>query len=118
MPARLLIEGGVPLRGVVDVSAAKNATLPALAAALLTHEPLELTNVPELQDVRTMLRLLETLGATVQRQGKRVRLTVAGVTGEVAAYELVQTMRASGLEVGHVVAADASDTQTVPPSVP
>src|SRR5215510_5871790 len=114
MPARLLIEGGVPLRGAVDVSAAKNATLPALAAGLLTHEPLELTNVPELQDVRTMLRLLETLGATVQRQGKRVRLTVARVTGDVAAYELVSTMRPSVLVLGPLVARHGSARVALP----
>jgi UDP-N-acetylglucosamine 1-carboxyvinyltransferase len=114
MPARLLIEGGVPLRGVVDVSAAKNATLPALAAALLTHEQLELTNVPELQDVRTMLRLLETLGATVQRQGSRVRLTVARVAGDVAAYELVSTMRASVLVLGPLVARHGSARVALP----
>ena len=58
MPARLLIEGGVPLRGDVAASAAKNAALPALAAALLTARPLTLTNVPDLGDVRTMLKLL------------------------------------------------------------
>ena len=72
MPARLLIEGGVPLRGEVAASAAKNAALPALAAALLTARPLTLTNVPDLGDVRTMLKLLETLGATVARRGREV----------------------------------------------
>ena len=61
MPARLVIEGGVPLKGKVAVSAAKNAALPALAASLLTAEPVTLPNVPELGDVRTMLKLLETL---------------------------------------------------------
>ena len=58
MPARLLIEGGVALKGEVAVSAAKNAALPALAAALLTAEPLVFPNLPDLQDVRTMIRLL------------------------------------------------------------
>ena len=114
MPARLLIEGGVPLRGVVNVSAAKNATLPALAAALLTDAKLELTNVPELQDVRTMMRLLETLGAAVQRQGPRVRLQVARVAGDVAAYELVSTMRASVLVLGPLVARHGSARVALP----
>ena len=72
MPARLLIEGGVPLRGEVAASAAKNAALPALTAALLTARPLTLTNVPDLGDVRTMLKLLETHGATVARRGREV----------------------------------------------
>src|SRR3970282_1506326 len=95
MPARLLIEGGVPLRGEVAVSAAKNAALPALAASLLTSEPLTLTNVPELGDVHTMLKLLETHGAVVKRQAREVTVTVGRVTSDRAPYELVSTMRAS-----------------------
>jgi UDP-N-acetylglucosamine 1-carboxyvinyltransferase len=63
MPARLEIDGGVSLRGSVAVSGAKNAARPALAASLLTEEPVRLTNVPGFVDVRTMGRLLETLGA-------------------------------------------------------
>ncbi len=70
MPARLEIEGGVPLRGSVRVSAAKNAALPALAAALLTPEPVVLTNAPALADVRTMAKLLETLGGTVRHASR------------------------------------------------
>src|SRR5919109_1472433 len=64
MPASLEIQGGVPLTGTVAVSAAKNAALPALACALLTPAAVSLPNVPGLGDVRTMLRLLEQLGAT------------------------------------------------------
>ena len=70
MPASLLIEGGVPLKGEVAVSAAKNAALPALAAALLTSGRLTLTNVPDLGDVRTMLKLLATLGAVPSIQAR------------------------------------------------
>ena len=69
MPVRLEIEGGRPLKGTVAVSAAKNAALPALAAGLLTAEPLVFPNVPALNDVRTMIKLLETLGGRVQRAG-------------------------------------------------
>ena len=72
MPARLEIEGGVPLRGSVRASAAKNAALPALAAALLSEKPVRLTNVPDLVDVRTMIRLVQTLGATVHSEGQEV----------------------------------------------
>jgi UDP-N-acetylglucosamine 1-carboxyvinyltransferase len=114
MPARLSIEGGIPLRGVVTVGAAKNATLPALAATLLTSEQLEITNVPDLQDVRTMIRLLETLGAAVQRQGARAHLQVARVTNDVAAYELVSTMRASVLVLGPLVARYGSARVALP----
>ena len=97
MPARLVIEGGVPLRGRVSVSAAKNAALPALAASLLTAEPVTLPNLPELGDVRTMLRLLETHGGEVERDGRRATVRVPRVTNDVAPYELVSTMRASVL---------------------
>jgi UDP-N-acetylglucosamine 1-carboxyvinyltransferase len=114
MPARLIIEGGVPLRGTVAVSAAKNATLPALAASLLTAEPLTLTNVPELNDIRTMLELLETHGASVTRGGRRVDVHVPRVTSEVAPYELVSTMRASVLVLGPLVARHGSARVALP----
>ncbi len=104
MPARLEIDGGVPLRGSVAVSGAKNAALPALAAALLTEEPVRLTNVPGLVDVRTMGRLLETLGATVRREGGELTARAARITSDVAPYDLVSTMRASVLVLGPLVA--------------
>jgi UDP-N-acetylglucosamine 1-carboxyvinyltransferase len=104
MPARLEIAGGVPLRGTVKVSAAKNAALPAMAAALLTSEPVTLANAPDLADVRTMSRLLETLGAKVSRTVGGLSVQVASVTGDLAPYELVSTMRASVLVLGPLVA--------------
>src|SRR5437762_1498255 len=104
MPARLEIEGGIPLRGTVKVSAAKNAALPALAAALLTAEPLVFPNLPDLQDVRTMIRLLQTLGATIDRNDARASVRVAHVSSDLAPYELVSTMRASVLVLGPLVA--------------
>src|SRR5215470_8297252 len=114
MPARLIIEGGVPLRGEVAASAAKNAALPAMAAALLTARPLTLTNVPDLGDVRTMLKLLETHGATVDRRGREVTMTVANVASDVAPYELVSTMRASVLVLGPLVARYGSARVALP----
>jgi len=104
MPARLEIDGRVPLRGSVQVSAAKNAALPALAASLLTAEPVRLTNVPDLVDVRTMVRLVETLGATIRRERGELAAQVACVTNDVAPYDLVSTMRASVLVLGPLVA--------------
>jgi UDP-N-acetylglucosamine 1-carboxyvinyltransferase len=104
MPARLEIEGGVPLLGTVRVSAAKNAALPAMAAALLTSEPVTLANAPDLADVRTMGRLLETVGARVSRIADGLRVQVARVTSDLAPYELVSTMRASVLVLGPLVA--------------
>ncbi len=114
MPARLVIEGGVPLKGAVTVSAAKNAALPALAAALLTSEPLVFPNTPDLMDVRTMLRLLGTLGAEVERDGARTTVRVPRVTNDVAAYELVSTMRASVLVLGPLVARHGSARVALP----
>lgn len=104
MPARLEIEGGVPLRGAVAASAAKNAALPVMAASLLTEAPLVLENVPALNDVRTMTKLLQTLGATATEEGGCMRLAVERVTNDVAPYELVSTMRASVLVLGPLLA--------------
>jgi UDP-N-acetylglucosamine 1-carboxyvinyltransferase len=114
MPARLEIEGGVPLRGSVAVSAAKNAALPALAAALLTPAPVVLTNAPALADLRTMARLLETLGGTVRHEGGALRAQVARVTNDRAPYELVSTMRASVLVLGPLVARHGSARVALP----
>ena len=114
MPARLEIDGGVPLRGSVRVSAAKNAALPALAASLLTAEPVRLTNVPDLVDVRTMVRLVETLGATIRREHGELAAQVARVTNDVAPYDLVSTMRASVLVLGPLVARHGSARVALP----
>jgi UDP-N-acetylglucosamine 1-carboxyvinyltransferase len=114
MPARLDIEGGVRLSGTVAVSAAKNAALPALAASLLTADHLMFENVPDLVDVKTMCRLLQTLGATVERQGSRATLSVASIASDVAPYELVSTMRASVLVLGPLLARHGSARVALP----
>jgi UDP-N-acetylglucosamine 1-carboxyvinyltransferase len=105
MPVHLVIEGGVRLRGEVAVSAAKNAALPALTAALLTPEPLVLENVPALADVTTIRALLERLGAaTALEPDGCTRVQVARVTSQEAPYGLVSTMRASVLVLGPLLA--------------
>jgi UDP-N-acetylglucosamine 1-carboxyvinyltransferase len=101
---KLLIEGGAVLSGEVAISGAKNAALPLLCAALLSKEPLTLTNVPDLNDVGTMLRLLEQMGVAVARDGNSVTLDAAGLDNPVAPYEMVKTMRASILVLGPLVA--------------
>lgn len=108
---KLLIEGGNPLTGEVAISGAKNAALPLLCAALLTREPLILTNVPELNDIGTMLKLLEQMGVKVKREsssdksaGLTVMLDAGGLDNPVAPYELVKTMRASILVLGPLLA--------------
>ena len=101
---KLLIEGGTPLRGEVAISGAKNAALPLLCAALLTPEPLTLTNVPDLNDIATMLKLLAQMGVKVAREGSSVTLEASVIDNPVAAYEMVKTMRASILVLGPLVA--------------
>ena len=102
---KLVIEGGVPLTGEVTVSGAKNATLPILTAALLTTEPLTVSNVPHLRDVTTMLNLLGQMGVAVSMDERLgVELSSARITEPVAPYELVKTMRASVLVLGPLTA--------------
>jgi UDP-N-acetylglucosamine 1-carboxyvinyltransferase len=101
---RLVITGGARLAGEIQVSGAKNAALPILCAGLLSAEPLRLDNVPDLQDVRTMLALLGGMGVKSEVDGARVTLDAASVTDPVAPYELVKTMRASILVLGPLVA--------------
>ncbi len=101
---KLSIHGGVPLSGEVRVAGAKNAALPILAASLLTAAPMRVTNVPQLNDVRTMLTLLGRMGVKVEPDAGGVRLDAAQVTEPFAPYELVKTMRASILALGPLTA--------------
>jgi UDP-N-acetylglucosamine 1-carboxyvinyltransferase len=100
---KLLIRGGRRLQGELTISGAKNAALPELCAALLTAEPVTLTNVPRLQDVNTTLKLLRMLGVPAERsetQPELVSISAANVSSREATYDLVKTMRASILVLG------------------
>jgi UDP-N-acetylglucosamine 1-carboxyvinyltransferase len=103
---QLRIRGGRPLAGEVVIAGAKNAALPEMCAALLTAEPVLLTNVPRLHDVRTMRRLLEHMGVRTQTRGARggMDFDASGAIEPEAPYELVKTMRASVLALGPLVA--------------
>jgi UDP-N-acetylglucosamine 1-carboxyvinyltransferase len=102
---KLLIQGGVPLRGEVRVSGAKNAALPILCAAILTPGTLTVTNVPHLRDVTTTLSLLGQMGVEVLLDEKLgITLCAEQLHNRVAPYELVRTMRASILVLGPLVA--------------
>ncbi|UCV04453.1 UDP-N-acetylglucosamine 1-carboxyvinyltransferase [Dechloromonas denitrificans] len=102
---KLLIQGGNALSGEVAISGAKNAALPILCASLLTAEPLHLTNVPHLNDISTMLRLLGDMGVGVTMDGvDGLILDGSGLNNAVASYEMVKTMRASILVLGPLVA--------------
>ena len=101
---KLSIHGGTPLSGEVRVAGAKNAALPILTAALLTAAPVRITNVPELNDVATMVQLLERMGVKAKRAAHSVELDASHVTEPFAPYELVKTMRASILALGPLTA--------------
>src|SRR5215471_6800809 len=101
---KFVITGGSPLQGEIPTSGSKNSTLPALAAALLTEEPVVLNRVPRVRDVRTMERLLVDIGTTVDVDGQIVRLRTERIVCPEAPYELVKTMRASSLVLGPLVA--------------
>jgi len=105
---KFVIRGGNPLVGTVRISGAKNAALPAMAAALLTDEPLVLENVPDVRDIQTMRKLLMEMGAEVElgygRAHHRTTIHCRETIRPEAPYELVKTMRASTLVLGPLVA--------------
>ncbi len=101
---KLVITGGKPICGEVVASGAKNAALPLLASALLTDEPMVFSNVPDLADVSTMLKLLSQLGCNVKQDGHSVTIDASKVHSTQATYDLVKTMRASILVLCPLVA--------------
>ena len=112
---KLKIAGGRRLSGTVRASGAKNAALPILAACLLTSDPVVLHNVPDLADVKTMVKLLSGMGVAVEKTGPSdYRLSAASVTGTEAPYDLVKTMRASILVLGPLVARFGSAKVSLP----
>jgi UDP-N-acetylglucosamine 1-carboxyvinyltransferase len=101
---KFVITGGTPLRGEIPTHGSKNSALPALAAALLTAEPVTLHRVPRVRDIRTMERLLVDIGSRVEVEDETVRLRTEKIICPEAPYELVKTMRASSLVLGPLVA--------------
>ena len=116
---KLLIRGGRSLHGEVLIAGAKNAALPELCAALLTSDPVELTNVPRLNDVSTMLALIRNMGVSADRAPDRdvqgaVRIDASTLSRPEAPYELVKTMRASVLALGPLLARFGHATVSLP----
>jgi UDP-N-acetylglucosamine 1-carboxyvinyltransferase len=112
---KLLIRGGRQLHGEVRISGAKNAALPELCAALLTAEPVTLANVPRLQDVATMLKLIRNMGVSAERSDDgTVRIDAGPLSSPEAPYELVKTMRASVLALGPLLARFGEATVSLP----
>ncbi len=101
---KLLIRGGKRLSGDIIISGAKNAALPILCAGLLTADTLALSNVPKLQDVATMKKLLAQMGLGITEQDGVLALNGSGVNKPEAPYEMVKTMRASILVLGPLLA--------------
>ena len=105
---KFVIRGGNPLLGTIRVSGAKNAALPAMAAAILTEEPVILENIPQVRDIETTRKLLAAMGAEVElgygRAQHRTTLCCRNLASPEASYELVKTMRASTLVLGPLVA--------------
>ena len=105
MEQRIIIQGGNVLCGRVEVSGAKNAALPIMAASLLTDGPCDITNVPDLVDIRTFSTLLQRLGVSAMgREAGKLCLQAQTLTSCEAPYDLVKTMRASVLVLGPLVA--------------
>ena len=112
---KLLIRGGRTLHGEVLISGAKNATLPELCAALLTADPVHLTNVPRLKDVSTMLALIRNMGVEVEQGADAsVHINASPLSKPEAPYELVKTMRASVLALGPLLARFGHATVSLP----
>lgn len=105
---KFVVRGGNPLLGTIKTSGAKNSALPCMAAAILTEDEVVLENVPQVRDIETERRLLESMGAEVElgygRAQHRTRIRCAVLSDPVAKYEIVKTMRASSLVLGPLIA--------------
>ncbi len=101
---KLIIQGGRPLSGSVEISGAKNAILPMMAAALLVDGKTELRRVPDLRDTRTFIRLLDILGASSTFADNILTIDASNITSLEAPYDLVKTMRASFYVMGPLLA--------------
>lgn len=101
---KLIITGPCTLSGKVRISRAKNAYLPILAAVLLSDKPIHLKNIPELQDIKTMMKLLSNLGVQVTKNGDITTFDASTLNSHEATYDLVKTMRASIFVLGPLLA--------------
>ncbi len=97
---KLIIHGPSKLQGEVQVSRSKNAYLPIIAACLLSDRPVHLFNLPELRDIKTIIQLLQKMGAVISYEGLRTTIDCSKISSYEATYELVKTMRASILVLG------------------
>ena len=112
----IIVRGGTPLHGQIHIAGAKNAALTLMPATLLTEEPLTLTNVPRLSDIRTMSQLLQSLGTEVasMQGGQVITLSSYNLASTTADYEIVRKMRASNLVLGPLLAREGHATVSLP----
>ena len=112
----ILVRGGVELNGEIPIAGAKNACLTLMPAALLSEEPLTLTNAPRLSDIRTMTQLLQSLGCEVAhlQEGQVLALGAKTISNHKADYEIVRKMRASILVLGPMLARDGHAEVSLP----
>jgi UDP-N-acetylglucosamine 1-carboxyvinyltransferase len=111
---KIIIRGGERLIGEVEVSGSKNATLPIFVSSLLTEGDNLFQNVPDLRDVRTIIKVLNNLGVKVSKEGKVYRLNATEASNSEAPYDLVKTMRASILVLGPLLARMKKATVSLP----
>jgi len=114
---KIIINGGCPLNGSIHISGSKNAALPIMAACILTNDELELSNVPNLDDIRTMSKVLSSLGVKVNEDNiseNKMTLCYKDSDQSVAEYDLVRKMRASVLVLGPLLARKREATVSLP----
>ncbi len=111
---KLVIQGGIPLKGAVRISGSKNSSLPCLFAALLTDEPCTLDNVPDLMDIDTTCALLEHLGKKIMRKDHSIQVLGGKKVQTAAPYDLVRRMRASALVLGPLLARHGEASASLP----
>ncbi len=100
----LQIIGGSTLKGSVTISGAKNSALPVIASTILSNRPVKLTNLPNVVDIRTLLKLLKMLGGEIEHNGTTATINNANINSTKAVYEIVSKMRASILVLGPLLA--------------
>lgn len=101
---KLIVKGGVPLKGTVKISGAKNSSLPIIAASLLSDGINIIEDVPDLEDVKVMCDVLEALGASIKKDKGTLKINSKNISEHEAPYDLVRKMRASFLVMGPLLA--------------
>ena len=111
---KLKVLGATKLKGQINISGSKNASLPILAATLLSKKKVTLVNVPEVKDIETMLELLKSLGSKISKNKKKIEINNSSQNKNFASYNLVKTMRAGILVLGPLLAKFGSAKVSLP----